>query len=147
MDTIINNIPVILSSLATIAIAIASIYWGKGYKVAKKAEINAIKEQILILKERISFYKEMYSETVIDYYKNNSKELELIIKHLESEIEKYKSPISIEKLKGFKQNYDYDVLSDDGILKKLFKDEIKGEIKKENKREESYNKIKKRYLN
>lgn len=93
-----------LSISASIVAWIAKIKWSKEFRLAKEAEMLALKEQLNILKEKNDLIKEFSSDKIMTLYKSTKEGLEIMndsiikekenleikIKELETEIERLK---------------------------------------------------------
>jgi len=92
------------SIIASILAWLAKLKWSKEYRIAKEAEILAIKEQLNTLKEKNELLKELSSDKIMTLYRCTKEGLETLneniikekenlqikIKELEVEIENLK---------------------------------------------------------
>jgi len=73
----------ILSLISAIVAWIAKIKWSKEYRESKEAQID-------LLKEKVEYYKDLSSKSLLDYLKTSMKEYEEINKTLSDQLEEAK---------------------------------------------------------
>lgn len=82
-----------LSILASILAWIAKIKWSNEYRLAKEAEILALKEQLNILKEKNELIKEFTSDKIMTLYKSTKEGLEILNDSILKEKENLESKV------------------------------------------------------
>ena len=82
-----------LSILASILAWIAKIKWSNEYRLAKEAEILALKEQQNILKEKNDLIKEFTSDKIMTLYKSTKEGLEILNESILKEKENLESKV------------------------------------------------------